>query len=368
MNERDNGTFQPDYAVHPGMLLEQELEHRQLSQADFARRIARTPKLVSEIISGKNPVEPETAIQFERVLGIGADVWLRMESQFRLYEARLAESEALAASSRWLNEFPVKELIDWNVIRRSGTTAQRAHDLLALFGVASPAAFEQRYAKVVVHYRRSRRMQASRASLLTWLRYGEVCASVENVAPYDRAQFKSQLSEIRNLTNEKFQTFWPKIKERCQKAGVAFVVIPPLPKTCLSGAAYWAQGRTPVIQQSLRHKTNDHFWFTFFHEAAHIILHNSKDLYADDENGKGDGVEQEANDFATEILVGKKQLADFIAQKPTSAEQVRKFAAARGIHPGIVVGMLQHHGAIPWAHLNNMKTKYEWVKTDSRSQ
>ncbi len=361
MADASNVIFKPDYAVHPGMLLEQELEHRQMSQADFARRIARTPKLISEIISGKNPIEPETAIQFERVLGIGADIWLRMEAQFRLHEARLAEQEKLAASEQWLRKFPVKELMDWNLLRKSGTTAERAHDLLALFGVASPAAFEQRYAKLVVHYRRSKSMEASRTSLLAWLRFGEVCASAEDVPPYDRAEFHKQLLEIRKLTNEKIREFRPKIKEMCRRAGVVFVMIPPLPRTCLSGAAYWAQGKKPVIQQSLRHKTNDHFWFTFFHEAGHIFLHNPRELYVDDENGKEDGIEREANDFATETLVGKRELLEFIARKPTSALEIRRFAETRGIHPGIVVGMLQHHGAIPWHGLNHMKAKFEWV-------
>lgn len=83
-------------------------------------------------------------------------------------------------------------------------------------------------------------------------------------------------------------------------------------------------------------------------------------MYADDENGTGDGIEEEANAFATEILVGKKELSEFMAQKPHSAEKVRRFAANRGVHPGIVVGMLQHHGALPWAHLNFLKAKFEW--------
>jgi HTH-type transcriptional regulator/antitoxin HigA len=360
MNKLDSAIFRPDYAIHPGMLLEQELEHRELSQADFARRIARTPKLVSEIISGKNPIEPETAIQFERVLGIGADVWLRMEADFRLYQARAAEKEELSTSEQWLSLFPVKDLVSWNLIRKSGTTAQRAHDLLALFGVASPAAFEQRYKNVQVFYRRSVRMQASRTSLLTWLRYGEVLASTNEVGTYDKAKFQKALLEIRSLTNEKIQDFGPKIEKLCGRSGVAFVLIPPLPKTCLSGAAYWSGGKTPVIQQSLRHKTNDHFWFTFFHEAAHILLHNPKALYADDESGKSNGVEKQANDYATEILVGNKELAAFIAKKPTNAEEVKQFASSRGIHPGIVVGMLQYHEVISWSQLNNLKAKFQW--------
>lgn len=361
MNQSDTPTFRPDYAVHPGMLLEQELEHHELSQAEFARRIARTPKLVSEILSGKNPIEPETAIQFEHVLGIGADVWLRMESDYRLHKARKAEDERLAASEAWLKEFPVRELEKWGAIRPRGNTSQRAHDLLTLFGVASPAAFQQRYSTASVHHRKSKKLRASPAALLTWLRYGEIIASSEQPAEYSKERFRKALLKIRGLTNEKIEDFRPQIKNLCAESGVVFVLIPPLPRTCLSGAAYWTRGKTPVIQQSLRHKTNDHFWFTFFHEAGHILLHNSRTVYADDENGIGDGPENEANDFATEILVGKRCLQSFIANGKTSAHEVTKFAHDCGIHPGIVVGMLQHHGAITWAQLNFLKAKFEWT-------
>jgi len=90
MAQSKGALFQPDYAVRPGLLLEQELEHHQLSQAEFARRIARTPELVSEILNGRHPIEPETAIQFDRVLGIGADIWLKMESDYRLHQSRRA--------------------------------------------------------------------------------------------------------------------------------------------------------------------------------------------------------------------------------------------------------------------------------------
>ena len=77
-----------------------------------------------------------------------------------------------------------------------------------------------------------------------------------------------------------------------------------------------------------------------------------------------DGVENEANDFAAEILVGRKALAAFIAKNPRSAEDVQKFAAKHEIHPGIVVGMLQHHGAIPWSHLNHLKARFDWTQSD----
>jgi len=365
MAQSKGATFQPDYAVCPGLLLKQELEHYQLSQAEFARRIARTPKLVSEIIAGNNPIEPETAIQFERVLGIGADLWLRMESDYRLHLARQTDAEQLAASEAWLEDFPVRDLSRWNVIRRKGSIGQKAQDLLAFFAVASPAAFEQRYKCVTVHYRKSAKFQASRPALLAWLRYGEVTAASDQVMEYDESRFRETLNEIRNLTTLEIREFKPRLEQLCASSGVVFRLIPPLPKTRLSGAAFWMLGRTPVIQQSLRYKTNDHFWFTFFHEAGHILLHSQKAMYADDGEGSGDSIEAEANDFATDVLVGRRRLRDFISSGRTSVREVKTFAAECGIHPGIIVGMLQHYKALPWNKLNSLKATFEWEYPES---
>ena len=68
----ERNTFQPDYAAPPGWLLEEHLEVQGISHAEFARRCGRSAKLISEIIAGKAPVEPKTAIQFEKVLGLNA--------------------------------------------------------------------------------------------------------------------------------------------------------------------------------------------------------------------------------------------------------------------------------------------------------
>ena len=66
--------YRPNYAVPPGWILEEHLKVEGISQAEFARRCGRSPKLISEIIAGKAPVEPATARQFERVLGLTAGI------------------------------------------------------------------------------------------------------------------------------------------------------------------------------------------------------------------------------------------------------------------------------------------------------
>ena len=87
--------YRPDYAVPPGWILAERLEAEGISQAEFAIRSDRPAKLISEIISGKAPVEPKTALQFERVLGVEADIWLRIEKDYQIHQIREADARVV---------------------------------------------------------------------------------------------------------------------------------------------------------------------------------------------------------------------------------------------------------------------------------
>ena len=80
--------FKPDYAVPPGWVLQEHLEVLDMSQAEFARRCDRSAKLIREIIAGKASIDPQTALQFEKVLGLKAHIWLGIETDYRLHLAR----------------------------------------------------------------------------------------------------------------------------------------------------------------------------------------------------------------------------------------------------------------------------------------
>ena len=80
--------YEPDYAIPPGWILEERLDARQMSQAEFARRCGRSPKLISDIIAGKAAIHPKTALQFQKVLGLNARIWLGIDSDYRLHRER----------------------------------------------------------------------------------------------------------------------------------------------------------------------------------------------------------------------------------------------------------------------------------------
>ena len=137
-------------------------------------------------------------------------------------------------------------------------------------------------------------------------------------------------------------------------------MVQPLPKTALSGAAWWLSPRKAVIQLTARHKSDDHLWFSFFHEAAHILLHSKKGVFVDEANVDDVELEAEANEWASNTLIPTRAWQQFVATSPRSASVVTAFAEEQAIAPGIVVGMLQHKGVLPWTHLNDLKVRLSW--------
>ena len=352
--------YAPDYAVPPGWVLDERLEAQGISHAEFARRCGRSPKLISEIIAGKAPLEPGTALQFEKVLGVDASVWLGIEAAYQLHQAREAEAADAVASAEWLQSFPVRELVKRGCFQKPGPDADAVSRLLAFFGVGSVEAWTAKYALANVAYRHSPSFKSDEVALATWLRLGELEAERQECAIYDAGKFRRAMREARGLTREPIDEALKRAGQIMNKAGVALTLVEPLPKTALSGAAWWFSPRKAVIQLSARHQSDDHLWFSFFHEAAHVLLHSKKCVFVDRANDGGADLETKANEWAANALVGRADWKQFVASSPRSKSAVCAFADKQGIAPGIVVGMLQHAGVVPWAHLNSLKVRYKW--------
>jgi HTH-type transcriptional regulator / antitoxin HigA len=355
---RDDWT--PNWVTHPGEHLAEHLEARGWSQAEFARLASLSPKLVSTIISGANPVSADTAIKLERVLGVKAYIWTSLQANWDLFRARAQAKPGIEARS-WLSLFPIQELRERSWLPQTKNEKELLDSLLHLFQIGTPEAYPARVRALAVHHRRSRAYESSEHNVFTWLMLGENRARRMNVPAFHARKFEDAVRKIRALTVEQPSVFESRMKMLCHEAGVALVLEPAISKTCLYGSARWFDGDRGIIQMSLRMKTNDHFWWTFFHEAAHIILHPGRN-FIDDQNGVGDGLEEEADRWAAEILLGQRGIKHLKALRPRSKAAVKRVADQIGLHPGIVVGVLQHAHLLPFSHLNGLKEKFEWVR------
>ena len=354
--------YEPDVVSPPGETLLETLDAIEMSQSDLARRSGRPVKTINEIIKGKAAITADTALQPEKVLGIPATFWNNRERQYRESLARERERGALQEYVEWLKELPV------TAMKRAGWTpdckdkVEQVRQCLSFFGVASPEQWRQFWSQPQAAYRKSRTYQSDPGAVAAWLRKGELKAQQIECAPYDAGAFGEALHHVRALTVESPEVFQPSMVERCRLAGVAVVFVPELKGTRAFGATRWLTPRKALIQLSLRYRTDDHLWFTFFHESAHILKHGKKSVFlecgASPDHGKE---EAEADGFAADLLIPLDDFEQIRYVYPYSKAEVRAFAQSIDIAPGIVVGRLQHEDLLPNTHLNGLKQRFVWA-------
>jgi len=364
--------FAPDWLAPPGDTIADVLEERGWTQAELARRLGYTEKHVSQLINGKAAITEDTASRLERVLGSTAGFWLRKEATYRERLERQQFAQRCAGWVDWLDRLPIKELMAQGIVSKARLVEKNKPVLveacLRFFGVASPDEWEGVYvADLKAQYRRSRAEQSDLAAIATWLRLGEKQAEGWDAPKFDRARFVEALREIRLLTTQPPQVFEPQMKRLLRDAGVTLALVPAIPRAHVSGVARWLSPSRPLIQMSLYGKTNDRFWFTFFHEAAHILLHGTsaqerKVVFLDDPDGgeSENTLENEANRWAADFLIPPADARELPLLKAKTSVLV--FANRLSIHPGIVVGRLQHEGIVPYASpLNALKASFRWA-------
>lgn len=357
--------FAPDYSQPPGAHLEEILERRSIRKADFATRCGRPAKTISEIIAGKTAILPDTALQFERVLGdLKASYWLALESNYQLFAAQERERQGLQRAKEWAHRFPLPEMLRKGYIETKKETVELVVELLSFFGVSSVAAWEEYWEGRVAaaRFKLSGKSHIDRYAVAAWLRRGDVAASEIDCEPYTEARFKTALVDLRKLTRQPWPKFRDELVSTLANAGVAIAFVPDLHNLNLRGAAYWASKDKAVIIVSDRMKLENRFWFALYHEAMHILLHSKKALFIDYGGAKDHEPveEKEADEGAANMLISPDQMNVFLKRygkipNSYSHSTLINYAEEIGIGASLLFVRLQHNGLISWGTQLNKK-------------
>jgi HTH-type transcriptional regulator / antitoxin HigA len=345
--------FTPD-AVHPGEIVSEYVEFHGWSQRDLARRTGLTPKTISEISNGKAPLTPTTALALEKVLRRPAHFWLNLQRQYDEAEARNRELRRSALWTDWVRKFPLKDMKRLRFSIPEGRSDVDA--LLTFLGVTSPQSWDAVWGASNVAYRQTHRFTQSAEAISAWVRETELEAEQMETAPFDEARLRASIGKLRRLTREKAENILEPVQTICAASGIAVVLVPELPHCAISGSAQWLSDKKALIGLTLRYKTDDQLWFTFFHELAHILLHRRKRAFIVDNAAEDltdrvidpemQGYEAEANQFAADTLIPAGALSEFLHARTFTNETIYDFAENIGVGPGIVVGRLQHDGVL----------------------
>jgi len=346
--------FEPDFVSLPGDTLQEVLDERGISQANLAERTGRPKKTINEIVQGKAAITPETALQLERVLGVPAAFWNNLERNYRENLARIEERGRLLSHVDWLGRVPCKAMINKGWIRKCSDKVDQLREILNFFGVASPSCWEEVIGEPAAAFRVSTAFEADKGALTAWLRKGEIEAQRLQCEPFDKDAFRQVLVEARSLTRRPLPEVFSELQESIARAGVAVVVVQELPGTRANGATQWLSKDKALIQLSFRYKREDVLWFTFFHEAGHILLHGKRQVFVDSGKFTGEPEEEQANRFAADLLIPQKPLEKFLDDGAMSEGDVVRFARDVGVDPGIVVGRLQNDKRIKHNQLNSL--------------
>lgn len=335
----------PQSISHPGKTLDEKLNELNMGPKEFAIRTGKPEKTISAILNGDSAITPDMAVRFESVLKIPAHFWLNNQRNYNEWIARVKRINSIEEALEWARSFPYAEMAKWGWVPGIRKTEEKVEELFKFFSFSTKRAWENYYygQKLKVSFRISLKHTKEPYAVSAWLRQGEILAGELSAPNYNAGKFKQNLNLFKNIMAEQPKYFFKKLQELCLEAGVKVVYTPCLPKAPIHGSTRWMVN-TPLIQLSARYKQNDRFWFTFFHEAGHILLHGKK--YISIENVDFDDVdikkEHEADDFAVDWTFSEEQEREVENSFPVTVDDVLAFAKKFNTHPALIIGRFQH--------------------------
>lgn len=344
MKAKRQNPFEPDYAIPPGVTLEETMESLGMTQRELAKRTSLTVQTLNRIFKGEQPITYETANKLELVTGTPAAFWNKLEAQYRERLERLkARANRDSAIEAWARQFNYARMAAAGWVPATQRIGEKIEHLLQFFQVGGVAEWEEIHLKTLNQgaYRTAPAIKEHRTDTVAWIQRGLTIARGLRPAAFDKARFQQAISEARRLAERHPKEVVRQLEALYRESGVALVFLDTLPGMGVHGYARWIKGSDyAVILHGMRHKSNDHFWFDLFHETAHILLHGRSHQFLE-YDGHDDPREVEANQWAGKLLIPESAWKAFVANPKFSASAIRRFAASVGVHPATVVGRLQ---------------------------
>ena len=352
-------------APSPGAVLEEELISRGWSQADFAAIIGRPPRLVNEIIKGKRAITPETALAIGEALKTGPEHWMRLESAYRLSLLRV-RANPIAHRAKIFGRLRVRELQKRGWITDKTSLVDLEKDLLAFFGMRT---LDDEFS--IPHAAKKSSYENITAQQAAWLaRTRQLASRLPVEGRYSAAKQQALYGKLRMCVENVDDL--RRIPPILSAAGIRFVIVEPLAGSKIDGACMWLSPEDPVVVLSLRYDRHDIFCHALWHELDHIEHNDGQsggmldtNLFSPDVEDWAKPIEDRANRNAASRLVPQKEMEAFIAGAGGIYSEPRlvHFAQKIRVHPGIVLGQLQHRGLLPWSAYAYLRAKFRHIIT-----
>lgn len=336
-----------------------DLEELELTCDELAERMGRPPTSIERVLKGRARITRPLARDLERAIATPAKIWLKLQASYDEAIDRLSTDPLVREDLALLDEIPWREFRKAGWIRDPGTDVERVGELRTLYDVETLCGIEN--SQHAAAFRISKGTDFNAWAVAAWVQEGvwqtldrQKSSEYDGFPSFDRERFAERIPLLRSLTLR--ERFWPRMRDLCAESGIALEFVPNVKKSGANGVTYWIAPNSPVIQLSLFRKRADIFWFTFFHEAGHLLLHEADDFFINlDEKKRTDEKELEADRFAADTLISPADYQSFAAAGKFSHHSIIDFAQSVGVHPGVVVGRLHHENLLRRDFRNDLR-------------
>jgi len=341
----------PFLVTPPGHILKDELDARGWSQKDFAEIIGRPEQAISEIVTGRKEITPQTAIEFSKAFGTSAEFWVNLESNYQIWKAqKTIKSKQIDRRARLYSLGPINELKKLGWIKNTNNLDTLESEVVSFLGLKS-VDDKPVYSMVARH---SKTRNPEQVAIFNWIKRVEKLISGQQTGSFNKTKFRKHLPELLKFAGNERDIL--NVPGFLINHGVHFALVPHLQRTYLDGAFFW-NGKSPVIALTLRYGSFDSFWFTLMHEIGHLIFGHKGPWFDTIYNRTEDAdtLELEADNFARDQLVDPDEYSKFIAASKSKfpRSEITGLAEKLQRHKSIVLGRLKFDGAVDWNTLRS---------------
>lgn len=349
-----------DLIIHPGETLSEVIEDRDMSQRELSYRTGMTEKHISTVIHGQKGISALFAKKLEYALGIEASFWMNLQSN---YERELLEFEELNNISE--EELGVlknlKEVsdkwVEFGWLDAESNPAGRVLDFRRIFGISNLLDTPK------ISYAAAYRAQTKNTNidpyvLFAWQRMCELLTETNDIADgVDIEKLRQKIPEIKQVMFMRANRIQKRLSEIFSECGIAFNIVPNFTGAPVQGFIKKTEDGTMLLCMTLRQKFADIFWFTLFHEIAHILNGDTKHDFIDLDSVAGI-IETRADRTAGDLLIDAQAYRAFVyAEKFKKLSNISEFADSQNVRDYIVQGRLMKEELIPWG----ARPRYEWA-------
>ena len=187
----------------------------------------------------------------------------------------------------------------------------------------------------------------------------DITAPRQSTFALDKKLLSESIPLIRSLVKLNINESIPQLKEIFDKCGITFAIVKNFKGAPVQGYIEKNETGGLILCMTIRNSYADIFWFTLFHEIAHILYDDIAKIYFD-YTFEDNEIENRADQFASEVLIPTALYKRFVEEREFSLNAIRSFSKKADIPCFIVIGRLQKEKYIPYTWYSGEKLRYKW--------